>query len=66
VDFIIEGSQGLIPIEIKSGTKIDPRELKHLKSFIEEYNCNYGIIINNSDRITRLSEKIIQIPAIYL
>ena len=66
VDLIIEAAEGVVPIEIKSGSVIDIKRLNHLKSFIEEYNCKYGILINNADRLTMVSEKIIQIPARFL
>ncbi|MCH2228553.1 MAG: ATP-binding protein [Candidatus Caenarcaniphilales bacterium] len=66
VDFIVESPQGLIPIEIKSGTSTNSKKLNHLKAFIDEYNCAFGILINNGDRIARLSEKIIQVPAVFI
>ena len=66
VDLILEAAEGIVPIEIKSGSVIDIKRLNHLKSFIEEYNCKYGILINNADRLTMVSEKIIQIPARFL
>lgn len=66
VDLVLESPEGLLPIEIKSGTSTDIRKLSHLKRFIDEYDCKYGILINNGDKVVQLSEKIIQIPAIYL
>jgi predicted AAA+ superfamily ATPase len=66
VDLIIEGAKGLIPVEIKSGTSTDKSKLTHLNRFIEEYNSAYGILVNNGDRLVQLSEKVIQVPAIYI
>lgn len=66
VDLVLESADGLIPIEIKSGSVIDTKRLNHLKAFIEEYNCKYGILINNADRFTKVSDKIIQLPARFL
>lgn len=66
VDLIIESPQGLIPIEIKSGSSTEANKLNHLKKFIEEYECPYGILVNNGDKLTWLNNKIIQIPAIFL
>jgi hypothetical protein len=63
---IIESSHGLLPIEIKSGTSTELKQLGHLKSFIEEYDCDFGILINNGEKIHKLSDKIIQVPAMYL
>ena len=66
IDLIIESKVGLIPIEIKSGTRIESKSLISLKNFIEEHNCKYGIVINNGDEVYKISEKIYIIPAIYL
>lgn len=66
VDLIIESPRGLLPIEIKSGSSTEIKKLTHLKAFIDEYSCPFGILINNGERVARLSEKIIQIPAVYL
>ncbi len=62
LDLIIETSQGTIPIEIKSGNEIKNEQLITLNNFIEDYNCPYGLVINNSERIIQVSEKIIQLP----
>jgi hypothetical protein len=37
-----------------------------MKSFIKETGANYGILINNTEKIEIIADKIIQIPAIYL
>jgi predicted AAA+ superfamily ATPase len=63
IDLLIETARGLIPVEIKSGDDISHDSLKHLKQFIEEYKCEYGLVINNSDRVVKLSEQLIQLPA---
>ncbi len=63
IDLIIEGSFGLIPIEIKYGSSTKKNKLKFLQSFVELHNLPFGVLINNSDRIELLSDRIIQIPA---
>ena len=63
IDLVLEGAFGLIPIEIKSGTKVGAKQLTALKNFIQDYQCEYGIVINNSESVSMLSDKIIQIPA---
>ncbi len=57
---------GFIPIEVKLGTKVTQRMLSPLKSFIKDTNVKFGILVNNGTRIEILSNRIIQIPAIYL
>ena len=63
VDLVLEGAFGLLPIEIKTGTKVGSKQLVALNNFITDYGCPYGIVVNNSESITMLSPKIIQIPA---
>jgi len=65
IDLILDGKFGVIPIEIKLGSKINQRMLKSLKLFIQDTQSTFGILINNAARIEPLSDKIIQIPARY-
>jgi predicted AAA+ superfamily ATPase len=62
IDLILQGSFGLLPIEIKYGSSTSKLKLKFLQSFIEAHNLPFGIVINNSDRVELITEKIIQIP----
>ena len=66
IDLILEGEFGLVPIEIKSGAFTKKFQLIALKSFIEEQDCKFGIVINNASEICRLDEKIYQIPVNYI
>ena len=66
VDLILEGDFGLIPIEIKSGINLKSNHLRNLETFIEDYNCPIGLLINNADQIVNLSPKVVQIPAGFL
>lgn len=66
VDLVLQGRFGLLPIEIKYGVIVGQQELKSLNSFIQDHSCPFGIVINQSDKIYWITEKIIQIPAGYL
>jgi len=66
IDFILQGKFGLIPIEIKSGSYTENKQLKTLTKFIEENNCPFGLVINNGDEVFKMTDKIYQLPAIYL
>jgi predicted AAA+ superfamily ATPase len=66
IDLIIEGSFGIIPVEIKLGSVVKPQSLRALEIFISDTHAHYGILINRGKRIERLSEKIIQIPVNYI
>lgn len=48
VDIILENSDGLIPVEIKSSKKTDTSSLKNLKWFQKVFRQNGGILINGS------------------
>jgi uncharacterized protein len=66
IDLVLETDQGLIPIEIKSSSIVSKRQLISLETFIKEHQCPYGLVVNNGDNIYKLSESIVQLPAIYL
>jgi hypothetical protein len=63
VDLILEGPFGVIPVEIKYGVQIKSDRLNSLKMFIESNHCPFGLLINNSDQVELLANRIIQIPA---
>ena len=65
IDLIIDGSFGVIPIEVKLGTKITQRMLGPLKTFLQETGSRFGILVNNSDKIELLADNIIQLPVAY-
>ena len=66
VDLVLEGHFGTIPIEIKLGETVGARNLTTLNRFIEEMQCELGILINQAQDIRWLSEKVIQIPVQYI
>ncbi len=63
VDFVLSGAFGLVPIEIKTGLKTDSARIKSLLAFMEDYDCPYGLVINNSEQPAYLTPNIIQLPA---
>ena len=62
VDLILEGSFGVLPIEIKFATSTRPKQLTSLNRFIQDNELPLGLVINQSQEIRLLSERIIQIP----
>jgi predicted AAA+ superfamily ATPase len=66
VDFILEGSFGVVPIEIKYGVKVNLKKLSSLRNFVKENNLPFGIVVNNGDKIEMICPEIIQIPAVFL
>jgi predicted AAA+ superfamily ATPase len=66
IDLILEGSFGLLPIEIKYGSTVLGRKLRALTEFIEEHSLPFGIVINQAEKIEWLTERILQVPVGYL
>ncbi len=66
IDLIFHGKFGVVPIEIKSGSITEKKQLRTLTQFIEENNCPFGLLINNGDEVYKMTDKIYQLPAIYL
>jgi len=62
IDLILEGEFGLIPVAIKYSQKVTTRDLRSIRDFVDERHCRYGLIINNSERVTLYDEKLIGIP----
>jgi len=63
IDMIIEGPFGTLPIEIKFGSMIQKRQIQTLKNFVYKNNLPLGIVINNSDNIQLVADRILQLPA---
>ena len=66
VDLILEGTFGTLPIEIKFGSMIKQRQIQTLKNFVYKNNLPLGIVINNSDDVQLVADRIIQLPATYI
>lgn len=56
------GYFGVLPIEIKYSHSVSLKKLKPLQDFIERHDLPFGILINLSNEVTWLSNKIVQIP----
>jgi predicted AAA+ superfamily ATPase len=65
IDLIVEGPFGILPIEIKLGSKVLQKSLRGLEGFMSDMNLGFGILVNNGRKIEQLTEKIIQIPINY-
>ncbi len=62
VDLVIEGEFGLLPVEVKYSNKISRGELKSINGFIDEYKCDFGIVVSNIERPSLITEKLIELP----
>lgn len=66
VDLILESDFGLIPVEIKYGQTVPPRQLRALKEVIKENNCRFGLVINNDETPRLYDDQIAGIPFSWL
>ena len=62
IDLILEGSFGLLPIEIKYGYQVSRSQLRTLNDFIIKNNVSFGMLVNQSDRMEWLTDNILQVP----
>ena len=63
IDLILEGPFGILPIEIKLGSMTKQRQLQALKNFVNINNLPLGIVVNNSNQVELIADRIIQLPA---
>ncbi|MEK6558235.1 MAG: AAA family ATPase [Candidatus Margulisiibacteriota bacterium] len=66
IDLILDGPFGILPIEIKYGTKTDRKQISNLHKFIIQHDLPLGLVINNSTEIIKLTDRVLQIPATFL
>ncbi len=62
IDLILEGDFGLIPIEIKHSQTVRIQELQALGNFINDFKCEFGLVINNDERPRFYTERILGVP----
>lgn len=62
VDWVIDTTQGLIPIEVKWTDNPQEQDAKHLKVFLEEYQAPKGYVICRTPRRRKLLDNVEAIP----
>ena len=63
IDLILEGPFGTLPVEIKLGRTVKHQQLQTIKNFVNKNKLPMGIVINNSDHVELLANRILQLPA---
>ena len=66
VDLVIDGSFGIVPVEIKLNSVMNRYSLRGMENFLADTGSPYGLVINRGKRPELLTEKIIQIPVNYI
>ena len=62
VDLVLEGTFGVLPIEIKHTQHVNPGKLRALTDFVQEQKCPLGIVINNDESPRMLTDAVIGLP----
>lgn len=63
IDLILDGSFGILPIEIKFGHQTTLKQLTSLQQFVKRHDLPFGLVVNNSNEVRMLSDKVVQVPA---
>ena len=63
IDLILEGSFGLLPVEIKYRSHVKKAELATMQNFIKVHKLPYGLVVSNCQTPSLVGENIVQIPA---
>jgi predicted AAA+ superfamily ATPase len=63
IDLIVQGNFGMLPIEVKYQSHTAKKSLTSLSNFIELHSLPYGIVINNCEAPSMITDKIIELPA---
>jgi predicted AAA+ superfamily ATPase len=63
IDLVLEGPFSTLPIEIKLGSGVKQKQIQTIKNFVYNNDLPLGIVINNSDSVEMIADRIIQIPA---
>ena len=66
IDLIVDGPFGTLPVEIKYGSTIRPRQLQSLKNFVQEHHLPFGLLINQATQATWITPEIYQLPVGWL
>lgn len=66
IDLILEGPFGILPVEIKYGSRITGKQLQTLTAFVKEHHLPYGLVINQADEAEWLNDFVFQLPVNYI
>ncbi len=62
VDLVLEGSFGVLPIEIKCASSVTAKDVQGLVDFIDREGCQFGLVVNFCDSVNQIAEKVFTIP----
>jgi len=64
VDFVIEQSRRLLPVEVKSSTRLRLADVRHLETFLADYGerAPFGIVLHDVSHPHRITRRIVALP----
>lgn len=62
VDLVLEGTFGLIAVEIKLGQRVRIQSLRGLRDFVQTHGCRFGVVLSNEERPRMITEDVVGIP----
>lgn len=64
VDFVVEWRNRLLPVEVKSSRRVQPRDARHLLSFQKEYpvRSRSALLLYDGDEVFWLTERVLAAP----
>lgn len=64
VDFVIECGRHLLPVEVKSAARLSSGDIRHLESFLSEYQeqARFGVILYGGRECRLLSRRVLAVP----
>jgi len=66
VDLVLEGTFGLIAVEIKLGQRVRLQSLRGLRDFVKDHDCRFGLVLSNEEQARMIDNKIAGVPVRYL
>jgi predicted AAA+ superfamily ATPase len=63
VDLVLDGKFGTLPIEIKCSSNTTVKDVPGLVDFVKREQCPFGIVINLSESVEQISERVFVVPA---
>jgi len=64
VDFVIETPRGVLPIEVKAGSRLRPADARHVRTFLDEYPdlADAGLLLYAGAETAWIAEDVLAVP----
>jgi predicted AAA+ superfamily ATPase len=64
VDFVVEWRGRVLPIEVKSGSRVRSADVRHLRTFLDDYRdlASAGLVLYDGDEIYWVGESVLAVP----